>query len=132
MPLSGLGLALRSFRERKGLTQRDLAKIAGLSDAAISKIEKGRRLPDGRSLNDLLRALEVDLHELALALDEVNGRVAQVPPPQYWINGDGERVRLFRALASITERLSALEKGRDRLTDGADGQGSDQGSEENR
>jgi transcriptional regulator with XRE-family HTH domain len=113
MPLSGLGLALRSLRERKGLTQRDLANIAGLSDAAISKIETGRRLPDGRSLNHLLRALEVDLHELALALDEVNGRAAQVPPPQFWINGDGERVRLFRALANITERLSALEKGRD-------------------
>ncbi len=120
MPLTGLGLALRRLRERKGLTQRALSRLAGVSDAAISKVENGRRFPDGGSLNDILRALEVDLHELALVLDEINRRTEPVPPPQFWINGNDERVRLFRALASITDRLATLEKGWDGRSDDAD------------
>jgi len=110
MPLSGLGSALRSLRERRGLTQRGLADRAGLSDAAISKIENGRRLPDCASLGSIMAALAVDLHELALTLDEVNGRVAHVPAPEFWGDANEERARLFRALAGLTERLSALEK----------------------
>lgn len=110
MPLTGLGSALRSVRERRGLTQRGLAQRAGLSDAAISKIENGRRLPDGSSLSHIMAALAIDLHELALVLDEVNGRVGSVPAPEFWSDASEERVRLFRALAAVTERLSSLER----------------------
>lgn len=110
MPLTGLGSALRRLRERRGLTQRGLAQRAGLSDAAISKIENGRRLPDGSSLSSIMAALAIDLHELALALDEVNGRAGAVPASEFWSDGSEERIRLFRALAALTERLSALEK----------------------
>jgi transcriptional regulator with XRE-family HTH domain len=117
VPLTGLGPALRSLRDRKRLTQRGLASVAGLSEAGISKIENGIRLPDCGSLQRILLALDADVHDLAVALDEVNGRVARVPPAQYWLNGSAERVRLFRELASLAERLSTLEDGGAQETD---------------
>lgn len=109
MPLTGLGPALRSLRDRKGLTQRGLASASGLSEAGISKVENGIRLPDCGSLQRILVALEADVHDLGAALDEVNGRVASVPAAQFWRDGSEERVRLFRELARLAERLSTLE-----------------------
>lgn len=51
-PLGGTGLhlekvgpALRRIRQERGLTQRDLAKRAGLTPALVSSYERGKRLP---------------------------------------------------------------------------------------
>lgn len=57
---------LKSFREAKGLTQRELAEEAGVGHSAVFHIEQGVR-PDPRvsTLQALARALGVTLDELA-------------------------------------------------------------------
>lgn len=55
---------IRALRERKVLTQKQLAEKLCISDKTISKWETGKGLPDISLLEDLARALGVSLTEL--------------------------------------------------------------------
>lgn len=55
---------IRLLRERKKLTQKQLADKLCISDKAVSKWETGKGLPDISLLEDLARALGVSLTEL--------------------------------------------------------------------
>lgn len=55
---------IRALRERKALTQKQLAEKLCISDKTISKWETGKGLPDIGLLEDLARALGVSLTEL--------------------------------------------------------------------
>lgn len=57
-----LGEQLREAREARGLTVRELATAASggpLSRAAISRVERGERIPSSQTLLALAAALEV-------------------------------------------------------------------------
>jgi transcriptional regulator with XRE-family HTH domain len=69
--LRALGRALRCRRKAHGLTQKELANRVGLDDPTfISRIERGRRDPQWLTLRRLLRALEMNLHRLADAIEQ--------------------------------------------------------------
>ena len=55
---------IRALRDRKALTQKQLAEKLCISDKTISKWETGKGLPDISLLEDLARALGVSLTEL--------------------------------------------------------------------
>lgn len=60
------GERVRALRNSRGLNQRELAEIAGLTPGAISQIElgvRGRR-PGFDTLQELARALSVPIEEL--------------------------------------------------------------------
>jgi transcriptional regulator with XRE-family HTH domain len=59
-----LGAALRSVRVQRGLSQGDLARIAGVSASAISQAERGRRGLSLETLLDLTARLNITLDEL--------------------------------------------------------------------
>jgi transcriptional regulator with XRE-family HTH domain len=56
--------ALRRLRKRKGLTQQELAKHAGVSQYTITEIETGRRDPRPSTLRKLANALDVEVADL--------------------------------------------------------------------
>ena len=58
------GPAIREFREKKGLTQADLAEKIGVSSKTISKWETSKGLPDIRLLQPLAQALGISVIEL--------------------------------------------------------------------
>ena len=58
------GAAIRTLRERRGLTQAQLAEQLCVSDKTISKWETARGLPDITLLEPLAEALRVSLPEL--------------------------------------------------------------------
>ncbi len=58
------GSMIKSLREKKGLTQSDLAAKLYVSEKTVSKWETGRGYPDIRILEDLAKALDVSLIEL--------------------------------------------------------------------
>lgn len=64
-----LGRALRTLREQKGLTQKNVAERAGTSDAYISHAETGRLDVRWHTLRRLLRAIDADVRQLADAID---------------------------------------------------------------
>lgn len=55
---------LRFFRRCRGLTQADLADVAGLSRETVCRIERGAQEPSVETLCTLAEALGVAIHEL--------------------------------------------------------------------
>jgi transcriptional regulator with XRE-family HTH domain len=61
---------LSRARQRAGLSQRELARQAGLTQAAISRLESGSRLP---RLETLLALAEASGHVLEIRLKRPRG-----------------------------------------------------------
>lgn len=59
-----LGLKLRSLRQARGASLREVAAAAGVSVSYLSEIEKGRKYPKPERLLELARALGTDFEEL--------------------------------------------------------------------
>ena len=63
--MAHFGQRVRSMRKQRGLTQRDLEKLSGLSNAAISLVEQGKRDPSLKTSMKLADALHTSLDWLA-------------------------------------------------------------------
>ena len=61
---------IRVWREFRGLTSAHLASACGVSAAAISQLEAGKRQPSVSLLKKLAAALRVDLEQLLLNANE--------------------------------------------------------------
>jgi transcriptional regulator with XRE-family HTH domain len=68
-----LGRALKLLRRRRGITQRELARRAGVSASRIRVWEQDREQPTLASLGRLVVALGADLGELDEALASAGG-----------------------------------------------------------
>jgi len=62
------GRRVRALRERRGLSQEQLAERAGLHWTYVSGIERGTRNPGLNTLGRLSRALDVPLSRLLVTL----------------------------------------------------------------
>ena len=60
---------LRKVRTDKGLSQEELADLAGLHRTYISQIERGLKSPSLRSLEQIANGLEITLSELLRRLE---------------------------------------------------------------
>ena len=93
-----IGARLRALRLMHGLSQRELAKRAGVSNAIISLIEQNRSSPSVGSLKKVLDGLPVSLADF-FAMDA------------------GPRAQIFFAAGELTEiaggRISYRQLGRD-------------------
>ncbi|SFT76842.1 cupin domain-containing protein [Sedimentitalea nanhaiensis] len=65
-----IGGRLRNMRETRGLTQRDLAARAGLTNGAISLIEQNKSSPSVASLKRLLDAIPITMSEFFSEFEE--------------------------------------------------------------
>lgn len=59
-----LGVRIRYFRKKNGLTQKELADALGVNDSTIRNYELGNRMPDANTLSAIAKALEVDFYTL--------------------------------------------------------------------
>ena len=70
------GAVIKRLREKKGLTQAQLADILGVSSKAVSKWERAKGLPDISLLEPLARALSVSVPELLSGECVINKNVS--------------------------------------------------------
>ena len=61
----GLGNAVRRLREKRELTQEDLAEAAGITVRTLSQLETGNANPTWATAGDIARALGVSIADLA-------------------------------------------------------------------
>lgn len=54
------GAEIRKHRQSWDLTQQDLARMLGVSQASITAWERGTRTPDPEMLVKLVKALDID------------------------------------------------------------------------
>jgi DNA-binding XRE family transcriptional regulator len=64
-----LGEALRELRTRAGLTQEQLAEVAGADPTYLSQLEKGRRDTRWTTITRLLRALNATVVDLGAMIE---------------------------------------------------------------
>lgn len=64
MDQNKIGLFIQVLRKNKGLTQKELSQMLGISDKTVSKWETGHGLPDTYLLSQLCQILEVSVSEL--------------------------------------------------------------------
>jgi transcriptional regulator with XRE-family HTH domain len=60
----GLGKRIAEARHKRGLTQRDLARLVGVTAQAVSKWERGGSCPDISILDEVADALDVSVSDL--------------------------------------------------------------------
>jgi len=80
--LDGLGPRLRAERERRRLSQRELARRLGLSASLISQIETGQSQPSVGTLYALVTELGLSLDNLFRSDVDALPDGVDVPPPQ--------------------------------------------------
>lgn len=59
-----LGLRIKELRENRGLTQLKFAEIINMEASNLSKIERGVQIPKEESLENISKALDVELKDL--------------------------------------------------------------------
>jgi predicted transcriptional regulator len=64
-----LACTLRRLRHQQGSTQEDLAYNAGITVAALARIERGHANPRWTTVNRIIGALEINLAELATEVE---------------------------------------------------------------
>ena len=89
-----IGRALRTSRTASGLTQGELAALAGTSQATLSAYERGTKVPSAATLDRLLAAT-------GARLTSVPGRRLRVPRA----SDLEQRGRTLAAVIDLAERL---------------------------
>ena len=75
MKTNNVGGFIQQLRKDKGMTQKELAEIIGMSDKTISKWESGNSLPDTSVLVSLCEVLDISVNELLSC--------EKIPPEDY-------------------------------------------------
>ncbi|MEE8272305.1 MAG: cupin domain-containing protein [Alphaproteobacteria bacterium] len=112
-----VGARLRRLREMNAMSQRELAKRAGVSNATISLIEQNRASPSVGSLKKVLDGIPVSLADFFALQQLPRERVFFAADELVEIAGDGDPGRLSyrqvgrdlsgRALQILHERYAA-------------------------
>jgi transcriptional regulator with XRE-family HTH domain len=76
-PDKSLADTLRTLRLERDLTQEDLAHRAGLTVAALARIERGQANPTWTTIRRLAVALEISLAALGGAVEASQGTTAK-------------------------------------------------------
>jgi transcriptional regulator with XRE-family HTH domain len=78
-----MGTSIRRARRERRLTLRELADRSALSLVYLGEIERGKKYPSARVLEELARALDMDISDLLdLVAQELRATVAPVLAPQ--------------------------------------------------
>jgi len=102
-----IGKRLRDLRQKKGLTQKGMAKMAGVDYTYIGKIERGEQLP---SLNVLIRFAEcLSLPLDRFFMDEATWRLVSLAPKDVYKSMQRENLwELLRLLEGVPEEDISL------------------------
>lgn len=76
-----IGSRIRKYREERGLSQKQLAELIGVSNSRVSNWEQGINRPDADILAEICRALDVSpgvLLDVRLCPDELDDQERKV------------------------------------------------------
>ncbi|HEX7244067.1 MAG TPA: helix-turn-helix transcriptional regulator [Solirubrobacterales bacterium] len=68
-PQPRLGKAIRQLRKQRNATQEEIAEAAGITGPTLSLVERGYANPTWATVEDIARALDVSVSELARAAE---------------------------------------------------------------
>ncbi|MEM6371325.1 MAG: cupin domain-containing protein [Pseudomonadota bacterium] len=111
-----IGSKLKAVREAKGLSQRDLAARAGLTNGAISLIEQNKSSPSVASLKRLLDAVPMTMSEFFSEVEEHGApkfffaadEFTELSPQEVGLGDDAARVSLRQLGNASAHSLQVL------------------------
>lgn len=71
-PQPALGAAIRQLRQKRGITQEDLAHGADITTGTLSLIERGHANPTWGTVRGIADALRVSMGELGTLADKLS------------------------------------------------------------
>ncbi len=72
-PQPALGEAIRQLRQKRGITQEDLAHDADITTGTLSLIERGHANPTWGTVKGIVAAIGVSMEELGRLVDRLGG-----------------------------------------------------------
>lgn len=107
-PANPLGVVVQAERARRGWSQRDLAQRAGLSQAVVSRLERGNRSPSWALFCQLLEAMDLEPAVSAVARSSSTDRLLERLRP---LSPDARLQTQYveSAVAAFAQALSGLE-----------------------
>ena len=112
MTMISIGANIKSRRRALGLTQAELAKQLGLTQANVSRIEANVKGPSADLLLSIAEVLECDVHELL--------GVAEKPQDDAWVLGQEAKTFVLRTMENDPQfevHLRRFVRNHDKLTD---------------
>ena len=99
-----LGMAVRSLREQKQMSGKDLSLAIGLPDYSVSRIETGKTILDFSLAMKITGALGVTVNDLAAVVSKIT------PQPSLILTAELEEVktRLTALRAKIREEANSI------------------------
>lgn len=93
-----IGENIKMLRKEKGLTQKELAKLSGLSEVSIINYEKGRRSPSAKILYQIANGLKVSIERLVGEDEAVFSDIHDI------FSAMGKNVRKRRELLGMSQK----------------------------
>ena len=100
-----IGELIAEAREKKGLSQRQLAKIAKISNAELSKIESGEReIPNPKTLRKISNIIDVNYNDMMYMI----GLGIEVSPLNPFIKDYYEKMNLDQLAEAEVNALGSI------------------------
>lgn len=100
-----IGKLIAEAREKKGLSQRQLAKIAKISNAELSKIESGEReIPNPKTLRKISNIIDVNYNDMMYMI----GLGIEVSPLNPFIKDYYEKMNLDQLAEAEVNVLGSI------------------------
>lgn len=92
-----IGERIKQLRTDKNLTQPQLAELANIEQSYLSKLENDKSIPSGEILNNLLKALDIDVQVFLKGIDGsvVQRHLVQIPEIAIHLNTES-RLRVHQ------------------------------------
>jgi len=103
---TGLGLTVRSLRETKGMSRRELARAAGISESYLKKIENGHRNPGLETYQKITEVLDADI-AIRNSDGTVKGECAARAHKVFLESTEKQAVFLVQVLEYMAETMKA-------------------------
>lgn len=107
MDVKAVGQRIKTAREKKNMTQEDLAALIDISPAHISVIERGTKIPRIDTFAAIANALGVSADELLVdVVDHASSGVASELSAAIEDLPRDEKMRVLKVISALLDRLA--------------------------
>ena len=108
MSQTGLGVALKTLRERRTLSLREIGQLSSVDHAYVHRLESGEKTnPSPDLVEKLLRVLKPGERDAALVMWLVDHAEADPRLVEFVLNDPSIRIDIFSAAAGVRHRGNA-------------------------
>lgn len=108
MTQTGLGVALKTLRERRTLSLREIGQLSTVDHAYVHRLESGEKTnPSSDLIEKLLRVLKPGERDAALVMWLVDHAEADPRLVEFVLNDPSISIEIFSAAAGVRHRGNA-------------------------